>query len=76
MAKTNPPYLTKTITISGADGNHVSGSETADRMEVVVAVQQGTETSAVHLSCEQFEALCATRYSLELTPEKEAVDVP
>ncbi len=71
----SPSYLTKTITILGVDGNHVSVSETPDRKEVVFAIQQNDEKGRIataRLSGEQFAALCNAKYSLEIAPDSEA----
>jgi hypothetical protein len=71
----SPSYLTKTITILGVDGNHVSISETPDRQEVVIAIQQNDEKGRIataRLSGEQFSALCNAKYSLEIASEPEA----
>ncbi len=38
-----PSFLTRSLTIAGVDGNHVTVSETAERREVVVAIQQNDE---------------------------------
>lgn len=64
-------YVTKSITVRGADGNHITVSETAERREVVLAIQQNDEggrLATVRLDQQQFEALCQTRYDLEVAP--------
>ena len=73
----NPSFMTKSFTIRGADGNQISVSETADRLEIVIAIEQYGKDSrigAVRLNGAQFEALCGTRYSLEVAPA--AADTP
>jgi hypothetical protein len=70
----SPSYMTKTITILGTDGNHVSVSETPDRKEVVVAIQQNDKKGRIataRLSGEQFAALCGAKYELEIANETE-----
>lgn len=65
----SPSFVTKSITVRGVDGNHVTVSETAERQEVVLAIQQnddGGQIATVRLNEPQFEALCGTRYSLEV----------
>ena len=39
----SPSYVTKSVTVRGVDGNHVTVSETAERQEVVVAIEQNDE---------------------------------
>ena len=66
----------KSFTICGADGNHVSISETVERGEVVLTIQQNDERgrlATVRLDREQFRALADTYYSLEIIDE---TDVP
>ena len=73
------PYLTRSLTVLGVDGNHVSVSETAERQEVVISIQQNDEhgrIATVRLDKDQFEALCHSQYELEIvtpgaTPEAE-----
>ena len=70
----SPSYKTKSITILGADGNHVSVSETPDRKEVVVAIQQNDEKGRIataRLTGSQFAALCGAKYELEIENEPE-----
>ena len=65
----NPSYVTKSVTILGVDGNHVSVSETIERQEVVVSIQQNDEhgrLATVRLDKGQFEALCHSKYELEI----------
>ena len=65
----SPSFVTKSITIRGVDGNDVRVSETAERQEVVIAIQQndgGGRIATVRLDESQFEALCGARYSLEV----------
>ena len=71
----NPSYVTRSVTILGADGNHLTVSETAERQEVVISIQQNDEHGRIattRLSGEQFDALCHTKYALEIKPETEA----
>lgn len=66
-----PSYMTKSFTITGVDGNHVKVSETADRQEVVISIQQNDEAglnATVRLSGAQFDTLCETKYSLDVAP--------
>jgi recombinational DNA repair protein RecR len=44
----NSSYVTKSITVLGADGNTVTVSETAERQEVVMAIQQSAEGVRPH----------------------------
>jgi hypothetical protein len=65
----SPSYVTKSITVRGVDSNHITVSETAERQEVVIAIQQNDEggrIATIRLNEPQFEALCGTRYSLEV----------
>jgi len=65
----SPSFVTKSITVRGVDGNDVTVSETAERQEVVLAIQQnddGGRIATIRLNESQFEALCGTRYSLEV----------
>jgi hypothetical protein len=65
----SPSYVTKSVTVRGVDGTSITVSETAERQEVVVAIQQNDEggrIATVRLNEAQFEALCGTRYSLEV----------
>jgi hypothetical protein len=39
----NPSYVAKSITVLGADGNHVAVSETAERQEVVISMRRRIE---------------------------------
>jgi hypothetical protein len=50
---------TKAYTISGIDGNHLTLSETPDRLTILVSIQQNDERGrlAVHLDKGQFEEL-------------------
>jgi hypothetical protein len=69
-----PSFLTKSITILGVDGNHVTVSETAERREVVVAIQQNDEHGRIataRLNADQFKALCRSQYDLEVEAETE-----
>ncbi len=69
-----PSFLTKSITVLGVDGNHISVSETAERREVVVAIQQNDEKgriATVRLTRPQFDALCGSKYSLEVQTDLE-----
>ena len=64
-----PSYVTRSITVRGADGNHVTVSETAEHQEVVLTIQQngeGGRLATVRLDYQQFEALCQTKYDLEV----------
>lgn len=70
-----PTFLTKSITIRGADGNDIRISETAERCEVEIAIQQNEDRgllATVRLNNAQFDALCNTRYSLEIASEAAA----
>ena len=67
-----PSFLTKSITILGVDGNHVTVSETAERREVVIAIQQNDEHGRIataRLNAEQFKALCRSQYDLDIEAE-------
>ena len=67
----NPSYITKSFTVSGVDGNEVMVSETADRQHVAITIRQNDGDGPIataHLSGPQFEALCETKYSLEVAP--------
>ena len=68
---TNPSYVTKSITVLGVDGNHITVGETAERQEVVIAIQQNDEggrLATVRLNHDQFEAFCHSKYDLEVLP--------
>lgn len=68
-------FLTKSITILGVDGNHVSVSETAERHEVVIAIQQNDEHGQIataRLNADQFKALCRSQYDLEIKAESDS----
>lgn len=70
----SPTFLTKSITVRGVDGNDIRVSETAERNEVVVVIQQNDESArvaTVRLSHPQFNALCESKYSLELKTDSE-----
>jgi len=65
----NPSYVTRSVTILGADGNHLTVSETAERQEVVISIQQNDEhgrIATVRLNHEQFDAFCHTKYELDV----------
>jgi hypothetical protein len=67
-----PSFLTKSITILGVDGNHVTVSETAERHEVAIAIQQNDEHGRIataRLNADQFKALCRSQYDLEIEAE-------
>jgi len=69
-----PPFLTKSITIRGVDGNDIRVSETAERKVVVVSVHMnGGDASfrvaTVRLNALQFKALCQAQYDLEIESE-------
>ena len=69
-----PSFLTKSITILGVDGNHVTVSETAERHEVVIAIQQNDEHGRIataRLDTDQFKALCLSQYDLEIEAKTE-----
>lgn len=61
--------MTKSYTILGSDGNHISASETDEREEVVIAIQQNDEhgrIATVRLNKAQFDDLCGLKYSLQV----------
>jgi hypothetical protein len=65
----DPSYQTTAITIRGVEGNDVTVSETHERKELVLSINEhrGDELyAAVRLSKEQFEALCQARFTLEV----------
>ena len=65
----DPTYQTTAITVRGLDGNDVTVSETHERTELVLSINEhrGDELYAtVRLSKEQFEALYQTRFTLEV----------
>ena len=65
----NPSYVTRSLTIVGIDGNHISVSETAERREVVVTIQQNDEhgrLATVRLTKDQFEAFCHSQYEMDI----------
>lgn len=66
----SPSYLTRSINIRGVDGNDIRISETAERREIVISIQQNDEhgrVATVLLNAAQFDALCRTRYDLHVT---------
>ena len=68
----SPSYVTKSITVLGVDGNHITVSETAERQEVVIAIQQNDEHGRIataRLNAGQFKALCQSQYDLEIEAE-------
>jgi hypothetical protein len=70
----NPGFVTKSITVRGVDGNDIRVSETAERKEVVVAIQQNDDngrTATVRLTRPQFDALCGSKYSIEVETDLE-----
>ena len=73
-------YMTKSFTVLGVDGNHITVSETTERREVVIAVQQNDEhgrIATIRLNAAQFDALCGTKYSLDVADaEPERPEVP
>ena len=64
----SPSYITKSFTIAGVDGSEVTVSETADRQEVVITIRNHGDgpIAIAHLSGPRFDALCETKYSLEV----------
>lgn len=65
--------VSKSYSLAGVDGNHVVLSETAERLEVVLSIQQNDEggrIATVRLNAEQFAELFGLRYHVELeSPE-------
>ena len=64
-----PSFLTKSVTIRGVDANDIRVSETAGRDAVVISIQQnddGSRIASVRLNQAQFDAMCQTRYSMDL----------
>ena len=65
-------FFTRSITVAGLDGNHVTVSETPDHHEVVVSIQQNDEHGRIataRLNADQFKALCRSQYDLEIEDE-------
>jgi hypothetical protein len=63
---------TKSFTVLGADGNHITASETDERKEIMVAIQQNDEhgrIATIRLNQEQFKALCDVKYDLEVNAD-------
>lgn len=58
----------KSYTIRGVDGNDIRVSETSEREEIVVSIQDNTKGGlcTVRLNGAQFQRLCVTRYELEI----------
>lgn len=58
---TNESVLTKSFTVLGVDGNHLTFSETIEHTAIVVSIQQNDERgklATVRLNKEQFSAIC------------------
>jgi hypothetical protein len=69
--------VNKSYTIRGADGNDVTVSETIERLEVVLSIQQNDEngrTATVRLDKDQWEALCRMQYSVEINRDQVVVE--
>ena len=67
-----PSFLTKSITIRGLDGNDIRVSETAERKEVVISIQNNGSDfriSTARLNADQFKALCQSQYDLDIKGE-------
>jgi hypothetical protein len=56
--------VTKSYSILGIDGNHVSVSELDHGDGVVLSIQHSGRIATVRLSPDQFDDLCGTKYSL------------
>ncbi len=59
---TNKSLRMKSFTLAGVDGNHLTLSETMERTEIVVSIQQNDENgriATVRLNADQFELLCS-----------------
>ena len=61
--------LTKSYSIRGIDGNDVAVSETVERKEIVLSIQQNDDrgrVATVRLTKNQWEMLCETRFDLHV----------
>src|SRR3972149_3117854 len=69
----------KALTIRGADGNHVSLSETPERMHIVLAIQQNDDRgriSMVRFDREQLRSFMYLRDELEINDEERTPTPP
>jgi hypothetical protein len=67
--KMEKQIIIKGFTIRGADGNDLRISETVERDQVVISIQQNDDKArmaTVRLDKEQFEAFFDIRYSIEI----------
>ncbi len=71
----SPSFVTKSITIRGVDGSDITVSEVPSRREVVVSIQQNDlveePVTRIRLTRPQFDALCGSKYSLEVNSDLE-----
>jgi len=61
--------VAKSFTIRGADGNDLRISETVEREEIVISIQQNDDKgrlATVRLNKEQFNAFFDIRYSIDI----------
>lgn len=68
---------TKSFTLMGVDGNHLTLSETLDREAIVVSIQQNDDKGRIatmRLNAAQFELLCSMDSSYDGLTVKTAVE--